>query len=103
LKQVFALPTVEEIYSKSDDQAPEALHCRLVVDDPNSQWYIPNNDPSAWIATHIMRKCDGRHTIEFTVHGQENNVLTMLDQPTMLRKLPKLLFTYMLQEQRYKL
>jgi hypothetical protein len=37
LKQVFALPTVEEIYSNSDEQAPEALHRHLVVDDPDSQ------------------------------------------------------------------
>jgi hypothetical protein len=50
-----------------------------------------------------MQKSDGRHTVEFTVHGRENNVLTMVNEPTMLHKLPKLLFTYILQEQQYKL
>jgi hypothetical protein len=87
LKQVFSLPTVEEIYTRSNEPMAEPLHYQLLVDNPDGQWFIPNDDPSAWIANHTMRKRDGRHTVEFTVHGHDNkNVLTILDQPTVVKQ-----------------
>ena len=102
LKQVFALPSVQEIYKDNPEQPANTLGSTLTVDDPESRWYIPDHDPTAWIAAHKVRKAHGVKKVEFTIHGRDNDVLTIMTESTILRKLPKLLFTYMLQDGRYK-